>query len=61
MLVLNRRCEEKIRIGDDICITVLAVSGQSVRLGFEAPDDTRVYREEVYRRQGGPPDAAGDD
>ena len=52
MLVLNRKPEEKIRIGDDICITVLALSGKSVRLGFEAPSDTRVYREEVYRRQG---------
>ncbi len=55
MLVLNRKPQEKIRIGDDISITVLSLSGQSVRLGFEAPSDTRVYREEVYLRQGDGP------
>jgi carbon storage regulator len=48
MLVLNRREQERIRIGDDITIVIVRVKGEHVRVGIEAPDDVEVHREEVY-------------
>ncbi len=48
MLVLTRRPDQRIVIGDDIVITVLDVKGDTVRLGIEAPRSVRVHREEVY-------------
>ncbi len=51
MLALTRRCGETIRIGDTIIVTVLGVSGGSVRIGVEAPRDIPVDREEVYERK----------
>ncbi len=48
MLILTRRLEETLCIGDDVRITVLGVKGNQVRLGVDAPDDTPVHREEVY-------------
>ena len=50
MLVLNRKPDESVMIGDDIRITVLGLSGKSVRLGFQVPRELAVHREEVYRR-----------
>lgn len=50
MLVLSRRIGETLRIGDDIKVVVLAVSGNQIRLGIEAPRDVGVHREEVYAR-----------
>ena len=50
MLVLNRKTLESIMIGDEIRVTVLEISGKSVRLGFQAPRDLTVHRDEVYRR-----------
>lgn len=47
MLVLTRKSEEKIRIGDDIVITVLRTKGKAVRLGIEAPNHMRVLRGEI--------------
>lgn len=47
MLVLTRKSNEKIRIGDDIVITVLRTKGKAVRLGIEAPSDMRVLRGEI--------------
>jgi len=47
MLVLSRRPGEKLRIDDDITITVLSVQGNRVRLGIEAPDRYRVLRAEI--------------
>ncbi|MCO6045414.1 carbon storage regulator [Aeoliella sp. ICT_H6.2] len=47
MLVLTRKSDEKIRIGDDIVITVLRTKGKAVRLGIEAPSDMRVLRGEI--------------
>jgi carbon storage regulator CsrA len=41
---------ESIRIGDDVTIKVLAVTGQQVRLGIEAPRSIGVHREEIYLR-----------
>jgi carbon storage regulator len=48
MLVLTRKLGETIRIGSDIVVTVLAVSGRQVRLGVEAPKGITVHREEVF-------------
>ena len=50
MLILNRKPDQSVYIGDDIRVTVLGLSGQSVRLGFQAPRELGVHREEIYRR-----------
>jgi carbon storage regulator len=47
MLVLTRKLQEKIRIGDNVTITVLRVKGQAVRIGIEAPRELRVVRGEL--------------
>jgi carbon storage regulator len=47
MLVLSRKPGEKVKIGEDITLTVLAVVGGRIRLGIEAPDDVRVLRREL--------------
>ena len=47
MLVLTRKQEEKICIGDEIVITLLRVKGKSIRLGIEAPDKVCVLRGEL--------------
>lgn len=49
-LVLTRRPDESVIIGDDIVVRVLAINGQQVRLGIEAPKDVPVHRDEVYER-----------
>ncbi|MBE3598860.1 MAG: carbon storage regulator CsrA [Limnochordaceae bacterium] len=49
MLVLTRRVDESIMIGDDIRILVVEVRGEQVKLGIEAPRSVPVHREEVYR------------
>ena len=48
MLVLTRRANESIMIGDDIVITVLDVRGDQIRIGIKAPRSVAVHREEVY-------------
>ncbi len=50
MLVLSRKLQEQIRIGDSIVITVLRIDGNKVRLGIEAPKETRVLRGELEVR-----------
>ena len=50
MLVLTRRSNQSIMIGDDVEITILAVSGEKVRVGIAAPTDVPVYRKEVFLR-----------
>jgi len=47
MLVLTRKLQERICIGNDITVTVLRVKGQQVRIGIEAPRDVRVVRGEL--------------
>lgn len=49
MLVLTRKMDEQILIGDNIKITLLRVRGNSVRIGIEAPRDVRVVRSELKR------------
>jgi carbon storage regulator len=48
MLVLSRHREESIMIGDDICITVVEIHGNKVRLGITAPRDVSVHRWELW-------------
>lgn len=48
MLVLSRKKNESIHIGDDILITVVEVRGDKVRLGIQAPTSVPVHRKEVY-------------
>ena len=50
MLIITRKDNESLFIGDDIKITVLDVKGNQVRIGIDAPKDIDVHREEVYRR-----------
>lgn len=47
MLVLTRKMNEQIRIGDDVTITIVRVKGNTVRIGIEAPRTTRVVRGEL--------------
>lgn len=48
MLVLTRKSEESVIIGNNIEVKVLAVRGEQVSIGFSAPDDVSIYRKEVY-------------
>ncbi len=50
MLILSRRKEERIRIGEDISVVVIAIRGDQVRLGIEAPKEVPVHRQEVFER-----------
>jgi carbon storage regulator len=50
MLILTRRLGESVKIGEEVTVTVLGVKGGQVRLGFTAPPDVAVHREEVYDR-----------
>jgi carbon storage regulator CsrA len=51
MLVLSRKIDEQIIIGDDIRITVVSIRGNQVRLGFEAPPRVSIFREELRHEQ----------
>ena len=48
MLIITRRAGEKIRVGDDVCIEVMEVTGSTVRVGIAAPKSIPVYREEIW-------------
>lgn len=48
MLVLTRRIDQSIRIGDAIIFTILGVRGGAVRIGIKAPPDVSIHRHEVY-------------
>jgi len=50
MLVLTRKPGETILIGGNIKVHIVAVSGNKVRLGIEAPDTVPIYREELVQR-----------
>ena len=48
MLILTRRVNEKLMVGDDVTVTVLSISGNQVRIGVAAPRHVPVHREEIY-------------
>lgn len=49
MLILTRKPGESIIVGNTVRITIVELSGGMVRLGFDAPQDVSIYREEIYR------------
>ncbi len=51
MLILTRRPQETIRVGDEVTITVLGVEGSKVRIGINAPRHIAVDRQEVFERK----------
>lgn len=50
MLVLSRRECESVMIGDNIKVTVLQIEGRNIRLGFEAPAEIAIHREEIFKK-----------
>jgi len=57
MLVLTRKSNQSIMIGDDVEVSVLSVMGEKVRIGIQAPQEIPVYRKEIYleiHREDGP-------
>lgn len=48
MLVLTRKINESIKIGDDIEVTILSVSGEQIKIGIDAPRRVEIHRKEVY-------------
>ena len=51
MLVLTRKTNERILIGDDIVLTVVRIDDYSVRLGIDAPNDVEILREELLQEE----------
>lgn len=50
MLILTRKIDTSILIGDDVKIIVLGIKGNQVRLGIDAPKNITVHRQEIYKR-----------
>ena len=48
MLILSRRVNEKIIIGENVSISVIEIRGDQVRLGVDAPKNVKVFRQEVF-------------
>ena len=48
MLILSRKVDEKIKIGEDITITIIDIHGDQVKIGVEAPKSVKVFRQEVF-------------
>ncbi len=48
MLILSRKTNEKIMIGDDISVTIIEIRGDQVKIGVEAPKTVKVFRQEVF-------------
>ena len=48
MLILSRKLNEKIKIGEDITLTVIELRGDQVKIGVEAPKHVKVFRQEVF-------------
>ena len=50
MLILTRKANETLIVGNDVTVTILGVKGNQVRIGVNAPKEISVHREEVYNR-----------
>jgi carbon storage regulator len=48
MLILSRKINEKIMIGDNITVSIIDVRGDQVRIGIDAPKNVKVFRQEVF-------------
>ena len=48
MLILSRKTDQQIKIGDDITITIIDIHGDQVKIGVDAPRDVKVFRQEVF-------------
>jgi len=48
MLILSRKVNEKIMIGDDISVSIIEIRGDQVRVGVDAPKKVKVFRQEVF-------------
>jgi carbon storage regulator len=48
MLILSRKQNQKIRIGNDIVINIVSISENNVRIGIEADESVKIYREEIF-------------
>ncbi len=56
MLILTRKVNETLMVGDDVSVTVLGIKGGQIRIGINAPRDIAVHRQEIYekiKREGG--------
>mgnify|MGYP002870232847 FL=1 len=49
MLILTRKTNEKIKIGNEITISIIEIHGDQVKIGVDAPKEVKVFREEVYQ------------
>ena len=50
MLILTRKVNETLMVGDDVSVTVLGIKGGQIRIGINAPREIAVHRQEVYER-----------
>ena len=50
MLILTRRVDESLMIGNEVVVTILNVKGKQVRIGINAPKEITVHREEIYNK-----------
>ena len=50
MLILSRKVNESLMIGDDVSVTVLSIKGGQIRIGISAPRDIAVHRQEIYEK-----------
>ncbi|MDR2363104.1 MAG: carbon storage regulator CsrA [Spirochaetaceae bacterium] len=48
MLILSRKINEKVMIGEDISVSIIEIRGDQVRIGVDAPKTVKVYRQEVF-------------
>lgn len=48
MLILSRKTDQQIKIGEDITITIIDIKGDQVKIGVEAPKSVKVFRQEVF-------------
>ena len=50
MLILTRKVNETLMVGDDVSVTVLGIKGGQIRIGINAPREVAVHRQEVYEK-----------
>ncbi|MGP1588005.1 MAG: carbon storage regulator CsrA [Treponemataceae bacterium] len=48
MLILTRKINEKIKIGEEITVSIIEIRGEQVKIGVEAPKEVKVFRQEVF-------------